>query len=155
MNAHSRRTVKAAVAILGIGAMGAIGSGTALAAPSLGSASGSHDIATSTDGAGHFAPVASEGGEMHSFAAPKLGTHIAEPTTRYDDNNYNDNNYDSNNGSDYRGRSSRYDNSYDANSYDSNYNNRYDNNYDNGYYDSGYRHNDNGLLGGGLLGGSN
>lgn len=154
MNAHSRRTVKAVAAILGIGAMSAIGSGTALAAPSLGSASDSQDVATSTDGSGHLAPVAS-GGEMHSFATPKLGTHIAQPTTRYDNNNYNDNNYNSNNGSDYRGRSSGYARNYDDNGYDSAYNNRYDNNYDNGYYDSGYRHNDNGLLGGGLLGGSN
>jgi hypothetical protein len=152
MNVSGRRILKTTAAVVGISALGALGTGTAFAATptDLGGVPNSHGT-SATDAAGLSSPTSSQSGDLHTFAMPKMDTHVAEPTTRYNDNNYNDN---SDSGYDHN-RNSRYDNNYDNNS---DYNdNGYDNNYDNGYYDNGYYHrnNDNGLLGGGLLGGNN
>lgn len=150
MNISGRRILKTTATVVGLGALGALGSGTAFAATSadLGGAPTSHG-AGAVDEAGLSSPTSAKSGEPHSFAMPKMATHIDEPSSRYDDNNY-DNNYDNNaDSSDYR----------DNNRY--NDNNNYDNNYDNGYYnndngyDNGYRNHDGGLFGGGLLGGNN
>lgn len=148
------RTLKTTAAILGVSALAALGSGTAFAgtAAAVGSSTDSYGART-TDHIEHATPGSPKSGDLHSFATPTMATHIAEPSTRYDNND----------NSDYRGNNSRYDNNENS-GYDSNYddsnsydnNNGYYNNYDdNGYYGNGYRHNDNGLLGGGLLGGNN
>jgi hypothetical protein len=151
MNMSGRRILKTTAAVVGISALGALGTGIAFAATptDLGEAPTGHGTST-MDKVDLSSPTSSKGSDLHTFAMPKMATHIAEPTTRYNDNNDN---------SDY-GTSSYDNNSYDNNSYDynnSDYNDNsgYSNNYDNGYYNDGYRHNGNGLLGGGLLGGNN
>jgi hypothetical protein len=155
MNINGHRILKTTAAVVSISALGALGSGTAFAAIPTG---------TTTDGAStsHAAsemnlpsPASSKGDDLHSFAMPKAVSHTAEPTTGYDNNDNNDNfgyrgsNYDSSNSYD-----SRYSDNYN-NAYPNNYHNGYSDNYNNGYYNNGYRHDDNGLLGGGLLGGNN
>ena len=93
MTVASRRTLKATVAILGISALSALGSGTAFAATSTvsGPAADSHGASTA-DGADHSTPVSSSNDDLHSFAAPKLATHAAAPTPGYDDSSYNNDN---------------------------------------------------------------
>ena len=146
MNMSGRRILKTTAAVVGMSALGALGTGTAFAATptDLGAAPTSHGTSTA-DAAGLSSPASSQSGDLHTFAMPKMDTHVAEPTTRYnDDNDYND---DDN----YRGNNSRYDDNNDYRYDDSDYN-------DDGYYYNGryhYRNNDDGLLGGGLLGGNN
>ncbi|HTK62584.1 MAG TPA: hypothetical protein VL595_09410 [Pseudonocardia sp.] len=149
MNVSGRRILKTTAAVVGISALGALGTGTAFAATptDLGVAPTSHGTSTA-DTAGLSSPTSSSADELHSFAAPKMATHVSEPSYRYDDNNddsdYNDDrNY----------RSSRYDDNNDYN--DDNYNDYNDDN--DGYWSNGRYHrynNDDGLLGGGLLGGN-
>ena len=165
MSSNKRRILKTAAAIVGISAMGAIGSGTAFAAiPTVPDGHvGGQSSASDPD---QSIPVSSRSGDLHTFVTPTMAKQVAEPSTSYDDNTYNDDNsggrssdgrHDDNGSS---GRSD--DNGSDDNSSDDNSDSSYDDNgdydngyYDNGYYDNGYRHNDNGLLGGGLLGGNN
>ena len=147
MKMSGRRILKTTAAVVGISALGALGAGTAFAATptDLGDAPSGHGTST-IDRVDLSSPASSKGSDLHTFAMPKMATHIADPTTRYNDNNDN---------SDYG--TSNYDNNYDDNNSDYNNSdyNGYSNNYDNGYYNDGYRHNGNGLLGGGLLGGNN
>ena len=154
MNVSGRRILKTTAAVVGISALGALGTGTAFAATptDLGVAPTSHGTSTA-DAAGLSSPTSSNSGELHSFAMPKTDTHVAQPTTRYsDDNNYDDNNNSDDNG--YRSSNSRYNDNNDYNDNNSDYNDNNDGYYSNGRYH--YRNNDdNGLLGGGLLGGNN
>lgn len=153
MNMSGRRILKTTAAVVGISALGALGSGTAFAATpaDLGGAPTSHGTSTA-DAAGLSSPTSSSASDLHAFAVPKMDTHVAEPATRYnDDNDYNN---DDDNG--YRSGNGRY----DDNNYNSDYNDSdYNNDYNDGYYRDGYYHryrnNDDGLLGGGLLGGNN
>lgn len=158
MKMSGRRILKTTAAVVGISALGAMGTGTAFAAAptGLGDAPTGHGTST-IDNVGLTSPASSKGSELHTFAMPKMATHIAEPTTRYNDNNDNNSDYGSSRYDDNNYDSSRYDNNSNYDGYDNNNSdyNGYDNNYDNGYYDNGYRHNGNGLLGGGLLGGNN
>lgn len=158
MNESGRRILKTTAAVVGISALGVLGSGTAFAATStdLGGAPSSSGTSTA-DEAGLSSPASSRGGDLHTFAVPKMSSNVASPSTPYSssDNRYNDNNdnnsYNDNN-----------DNNSDSNYNDNNDNNSdyNDNGYDNGYSDYNdngygrYRNNDNGLLGGGLLGGN-
>lgn len=151
MNLAGRCILKTTTAILGAGALGVLGSGTALAvtAPDLGAHNAGHGTAIA-DGAHHSAPASSRSGGLHTFVTPNMAARVAEPSARYDDNNYNNDNSDR---SDYRSSGRGYDNlGNDNGRYSGNYDNGYS---DNGYSDNGYRNNGSGLLGGGLLGGSN
>ena len=143
MNMSGRRILKTTAAVVGISALGALGPGTAFAATTtdLGSAPTTHGTSTA-DATDLASPSSSKSGDLHTFAVPKMNTHVSEPSYRnYDDNNYDDNSNDSG----YRYNNSRYDdnNDYRYNDY---------NNDDDYYYNGRYRNHDNGLLGGGLLG---
>src|SRR5882757_4953178 len=91
MNMSGRRILKTTAAVVGIGALGALGSGTAFAATStdLGGAPNSHGTSTA-DAAGLATPASSKSGDLHTFAMPKMATHVAEPSTRYDDSDNSD-----------------------------------------------------------------
>jgi len=147
MNMSGRRILKTTAAVVGISAMGALGTGTAFAATTtdLGGAPTTHGTSTA-DATDLASPSSSKSGDLHTFAMPKMDTHVSEPTTRYDDDNdYDDDNYSN---SSYR-NNDRYndDDDYRYNNYDD------DGDYYNGRYH--YRNNDDdGLLGGGLLGGN-
>lgn len=144
MNMSGRRILKTTAAVVGMSALGALGTGTAFAATptDIGVAPTSHGTSTA-DASGLSSPSSSSTGDLHSFAVPKMNTHVSEPTTRYDDDNYND---DDN----YRSSNSRYDNDNDYR-----YNNSdYDDDYYGNRYDR-YDRDDDGILGGGLLGGNN
>jgi hypothetical protein len=146
MNMSGRRILKTTAAVVGISALGALGSGTAFAATSShqGIAPTTHGASTA-DATDLASPSSSKSGDLHTFAVPKMDTHTAAPSYRYDDNNdYND---DSDNNSGYRYNNDRYND-------DSDYRyNDYNNDDDYGY--GRYRNRDNGLLGGGLLGNDN
>lgn len=151
MNMSGRRILKTTAAVVGISALGALGSGTAFAATPthLGDAPTTHGT-SAADATDLASPASSKSDELHTFAVPKMDTHVAEPTTRYnDDNDYSDDN--NNDDSDYN------DNGYNNSRYNDDNGYRYNDYNDNGYYDNGYYHrnNDDGLLGGGLLGGNN
>ena len=152
MNMSGRRILKTTAAVVGISALGALGTGTAFAATpaDLHGAPTTHGTSTA-DATDLATPASSKSGDLHTFAVPKMDTHVAEPTTRYSDD-YNDNNYnDDDNYSDSGYRNNRYDDDNDGYRYN-------DYNDDDGYYYNGryhYRNNDDGLLGGGLLGGNN
>lgn len=149
MNVSGRRILKTTAAVVGISALGALGTGTAFAATptDLGVAPTSHGTSTA-DTAGLSSPTSSSADELHSFAAPKMATHVSEPSYRYDDDNdYNDDN------DNYRSSNSRYDDDNDYRYNDSDYNDDNDGYWSNGRYHR-YNNDDDGLLGGGLLGGN-
>jgi hypothetical protein len=159
MNMSGRRILKTTAAVVGISALGALGAGTAFAATptDLGDAPTGHGTST-MDKVDLSSPASSKGSDLHTFAMPKMATHIAEPTTRYNDNNDNsdygssNSDYNDDNNSGYNDNSDYNHNNSDYNDNNGYYNHGY---YNHGYYNDGYGHNDNGLLGGGLLGGNN